>query len=432
MNYNTTIRKQFFSSIKRGTGEAYIIFQNHPKINFSDLIIKGAIKNFAYDEQCEGSRAKYIYGLIKKDKWRLKIIAEVLKNLEIEKEDYYSLDQMCDLAILFYKAGHINAMMSLHKRFDKNGIGGYESCGQDQIIELGGLVGLLKVAEFRGKMLLKNKNDWEDSWIVDEFQRKNKKIDVCYELKMASKINNFIAAYYNSIVQNKINRPRIKKIKRFSYELIKRKIDNNKLFIISGERANELTEDEVRKLANEFLKEKDSKRKESYLRFFSASKFPFDYKPILKIATGRNPRGTRLVEFALKALGQFSNKEIRNFAITRIKNVENPCNYLCLLICNYKKGDNRLLSEIANRSDNYDYVHSIVDEFVNIYKANPTPECKQPLELIYKKMNCGIHRIDIINLLSKNRVLSENIINELQYDSYNPVRKLFRKIKQGE
>ena len=59
------------------------------------------------------------------------------------------------------------------------------------------------------------------------------------------------------------------------------------MYAIRSYYANDLTDVELKKLANDFLKEKDPIHKTSYLRFFAKRKFPMDYQPILKIARGR-------------------------------------------------------------------------------------------------------------------------------------------------
>jgi hypothetical protein len=339
---------------------------------------------------------------------------------------------MCDLAVKFYKAGYIEAKQALFDRFEKNSLNDYVFCGAEQLMTVYGLEGVLKVAEVVGKTLLENPNDWEDSWRIDNFQKSSKSIDVYAGLKNASLKNKFIEAYYNSILENKWTLPNRRKIKRFSYEFVKEKIENNKGYgFLSSERTHELTESEVEKLANDFLAEKDNQKKENYLRLFSSCKYPFDYLPIFRIAKGRNPEKTRLVEHALESLKYFSSDKIRQFALNKIKLRKNPCNYLSLLVSNYKNGDHKLLTEIANRSDNYDFIHSIVYGFIAIYKANSTSECKEPLEAVYYKMNCGIHREDIVKILIDNHILSDKIFKELEFDSYDGVRKLHRQNKNS-
>ena len=60
---NIDLKRMFRSSIRRGTGEAYLLINKYPGINFSNEIIKACAKNFAYDGQCESSRAPYLFNL---------------------------------------------------------------------------------------------------------------------------------------------------------------------------------------------------------------------------------------------------------------------------------------------------------------------------------------------------------------------------------
>lgn len=432
MNDTANIRRQFFDSLKRGTGEAYFILKDNPTIDFSDLIINGASNNYAYDRQSEDSRAFYINELIKKAKQKDKIINAVLKELQKQKDDFYNLDQMCDLAVYFYKNGRKEAADSLRKRFDKNSNKNYQFCGQEQLIEIDGLLGLLKVAKIVGEILYNDKDDNEYCWRVDAFQKKNKSIDVYSELEKAGKKNKYIKAYLTAILKDKNTKTkRHTKIKRWSYELVKEKIDLNKFRMLSEERANELTAEEVKKLADEFIATKNKVKQEQYLRFFAYRKFPYDYKLLLKFASGKNSKGTRLVYHSVNALKFFKGSDIREFALMKIRNQKDPSAYLNLLVSNYKKDDNKLLFDIAKKSGDYDYIHNIVFGFIGIYQANSTKECKQPLEIIYNKMNCGLHRKDIVNLLGENGVLSDKIFKELQFDSNDEVRKLYRQKKNA-
>ena len=423
------IKELFFNSLKRGTGEAYLILKNNPSVDFSTQIIKGATKNCAYDPQSEGSRANYIYRLIQKSKQKEKIIKAVLNKLQTKTNDYWSFDQMFDLAVLFYKGGYLKNKSLLYSYFENNYLEHSEFFGAEQLIAVDGVQGVLKIAEIIGKTIYENPENWADSYMIDEFKKRNKAIDIYAELEKSSITNQYIKSYYNSILENKWKVSRIRKIKRFSYELVKESIQNRRFGILQSSRNNELTDIEVVKLASEFLSEKDNQLKERYLRFFSSRKFPFDYKPIFQIASGKNPKKTRLVEFAVEALKYFSSDEIRQLALDKFKTEKNPCNYLCLLVGNYQKGDDKLLTEITNRSDNYVFIHSLVWGYIKIYEANPTEECKEPLERIYNKMNCGLHRADIVKILIDNNVLSDKIFKELEFDSYDEVRKLYRKKK---
>lgn len=48
-----------------------------------------------------------------------------------------------------------------------------------------------------------------------------------------------------------------------------------------------------------------------------------------------------------------------------------------------------------------------------------------PLVSLYNKLNCGLCRFSIIEILYKNEVLPENILEEMEYDSDSDTRELF-------
>ena len=74
MTNNKTIKQRFQSSIRRGTGEAHLIMQQNPTVDFSTDIIKASLTNYAYDGQSEGSRDLYLSELIALSKQHDKIL----------------------------------------------------------------------------------------------------------------------------------------------------------------------------------------------------------------------------------------------------------------------------------------------------------------------------------------------------------------------
>lgn len=425
------IKEQFFKSLVRGTGEACLLMQRHPHIDFSALILKGAIRNYALDQQAEGSRAHYIYQLVKKSRQRQQLTKRILDKLKSEKKDDHGLHQLSDLAVFFHKEGNHEALKSLYRRIEKNNLPGYEAACESQLVEIDGMQGMLKVAEVKGKWLMSDEGHYEDSWRADELQRKNKSINVYAELEKAGKENEFIAAYYRAIIAHKWKKLKRRKTRiKFSYEDVMQAMQDKRFRYISKPRADDLTEMEVRQLADEFLSEKNMAKKVNFLRFFRNRKFPYGIEPILKIAQGRVLHKNRALEHACESLRYFTDERIRNLALHKIKATKYPSIYLNLLVSNYNEGDDILLKELVDGATNFDAVHSLVYGFIEIYEANPTPACKTPLEAIYDRMNCGLHRLDILNILHQNGVLSIKIFKEIRYDCNEDIRALYRKIKK--
>ncbi len=135
---------------------------------------------------------------------------------------------------------------------------------------------------------------------------------------------------------------------------------------------------------------------------------------------------------ACDALMYFSDERIRQLAMDKLKSTKKPSIYLDLLVNNYKIGDDALLTDLVEKTDGYDAIHHLVFGLVDIYNANPSPLCKAPLEAIYHKMNCGLHRGTILKIMYENNVLSDKIFQEMQYDSDDDARALYRKIKKAK
>lgn len=95
------IEIQFQNSIRRGTGEAYLIISTYTEIDFSRYIIEASIYNWANDGQCESSRAPYLYKIIEKSLNQETIRTAILDTLMSENEFTCNLAQLFDLARIY-------------------------------------------------------------------------------------------------------------------------------------------------------------------------------------------------------------------------------------------------------------------------------------------------------------------------------------------
>ncbi|MBN2435771.1 MAG: hypothetical protein JXK07_10950 [Spirochaetes bacterium] len=236
------IRQRFRQSLRCGTGEAYYILKKNRGIDFSKDIEKAALTNYAYDPQCEGSRAFYISQLIELSGRKEHLVEAVIKALVKEREDTWNLQQLFGLAKIFAEQGNTKAKQAIYKRFKKRAIK-YSGClGEQEILELDGIEGLKHIAEVRGKILTKKPEEWEDSFLVDDFQKKNPKIKVYAELKKAAAKNPFIKKYLNTITKHKWSRSeRPKRPNKFNYEFVKERIDGGSKYPVLPGMARRLT-----------------------------------------------------------------------------------------------------------------------------------------------------------------------------------------------
>lgn len=190
---------------------------------------------------------------------------------------------------------------------------------------------------------------------------------------------------------------------------------------ISWQRIKMLDSSQIDQIAQRLLTEKNTANKEKLLRVFRKHKFPFGCDLILKFAKRR--KFDDLKEHALRALIYFKDDRVREFALANLPRTITPDFYTDLLILNYHRDDHRLLSDIARKFTNEHIIHSITGSYIKIYEKNRTANCKEPLEILYSKLTCGVCRYKLVKILYDNNALSEAINNELKYDSYKETRK---------
>jgi hypothetical protein len=416
------IKRQFLHSLKRGTGEAYLIAKRNPKIDFSNQIIKGVLNIYAYDPQCEGDRAKYIFDIISISKQKDKIRKAVLKGLATEQNDTWNLTHLFALAKLYAQQNDTEVKEAIYERFLNNPIKGSDWIGAYEILHLDGLHGLFYVADKFGKYIEQNPDNWQDDWIIRRFQEERKSIKVAEELKKKAKTNKFIRIYLDNIKRTITNQEK-HKTKPSKHKDVIDEVLNSKPRI-SFVRKRGLTETEVNKIARHLIIETDQSAIEKLLNIFDFHKFPYDSEIILKFANQKRTGKNRIVENAIKALKYLEGKDVRNFALDRIQNSKSPMEYLNILVSNYKSGDFKILSEIAAKTNNEHKIEQLAGIYTDIFTANKTKYCKQPLEILYSKMNCAIHRKGIVEILKDNKVLSNKIKQEIKFDCDLETRKL--------
>ncbi|MCE1164059.1 MAG: hypothetical protein LWX07_01500 [Bacteroidetes bacterium] len=422
------LKSKFFDSLKRGTGEAIIIAKNNPAIDFSNYIIKGALRDYSYNAQTEGVRSKYVFDLINLSKDRGKIRNAVIKNLLSTRKEFWSLLQLFELAKMFAEQGDKEARHAIYKRFLSKTISGGDWVGYREILDLDGLNGLFFIAEKYGKLIAKEPDYTDDGMIVNQFSKENPDIEVFKLLKNAAKTNKFIRFYLETLGKSKIKKGIKKNIPR--YKDIVDEISKIPGYF-SPRRIRELKINELKKIAKELIHEKDLQKIEKYLYVFKYRKFPLDNEFIFRLAKQRVTSKNRIKEFATDALVSLKSDKIRKFALERMVKTRKPEIFTRILVSNFKRGDGKILAEILNKVKEPDKIHALGSSYFEIFKSNPTKECKKPFEILYNRLTCGACRYDIVKLLIKNNVLSVKIKNEIKYDSYEETRMLSKSLLRG-
>ncbi|MDB5147217.1 MAG: hypothetical protein JWQ57_1237 [Mucilaginibacter sp.] len=417
------IKQKFKSAIRRGTGEAHLLLQSHPGIDFSGEIIKACIKNFSYDGQCEGSRGMYLFELINLSGKNDKIRKAILKGLLKPQKDTWTLTQLFDLAKMFAQQGDAEARQAIYDAFVHNPTWGSDWAGTSEIIELDGIEGLKFIAEEFGKRLEKDPEDWQDDDLVNGFQKENPEVDVWAQLDISAEQNRFIKIYTDAVRGNIAkDRERVKPPQPIYKNIVEEALlRQSRAWFFN----RKLKRAELELIAQQLLIERKKSNIEKLLRIFTRHKFPLNQKILFDLACKDPARNRRIVILAIQALNLFKSKNIRRFALEQIAISKQPAFFVELLIENYKKGDHKLLNALIENSNKGIELEHLIIDIAKIYKVNKTHECQEPLEALYNKHTCGMCRKDIVEILKENNVLSERIKNEIRFDCNEGTRKLY-------
>jgi len=413
------IKQKFKSAIRRGTGEAYLLLRSYPKVNFLKEISQACLKNYAYDGQCESSRASYLYELAVLSGNAEQIKPAILNSLALEKEDTWSLVQLFELAKLYTQGGHADAKEAIYKRFMKYPFSSADWAGYPEIIDLDGFDGLKFIASKMGEALQNNPDDWQDDGIIRYFQKENPDIDAWRGLEEAGRENLFIKTYLDNV--RKTGGSRDKPIlEKANYANVVEEVLLTKSRIKLAYR--NWTKKDLTLIAKQLIIEKNKQNQAKLLSIFRNNKFPLNSSFILDITKSKTTPD--ISHSAFNALALLKDTNVRNFAINGILNTTSPQKFTIIFKANYKTGDHEKLAKVVFDTKNEALIELLMVSLIEVYRFNKLKECAIPLEALYNKSNCALHRYHLIKLLIVNGVLSSKIKNELEFDCNNDIRQL--------
>jgi hypothetical protein len=414
------IKRLFLNSLKRGTGEAYLIALANPDIDFTDQIIKGVLNIYAYDGQCEINRARYILDLIDLSNQNEKIRKAVLSGLVSEQKNTWNLTHVFAIAKLYAEKGDDEVKQAMYRRYGAEVIDGSDWVGETEILELDGLSGLYHISETVGKSLANDPSKWTDDSLIRQFDELYPSQDALAKLDLVATQNEHIRIYVEHVRRYQLNEAKDSSLDRNSESILDWILTRTDLIPYRTRR--NISIDNLIAIAKLLVLETRKAKLERLLDIFELNKFPLDPHIILSFAQNHKDKG--IARKATRALKHLKSDEIRQFAIDGIRRNKNPFDFIEIFVSNYSSGDEALLSEFANKTNNLDQVEQLAYIYTKIFEAYKTPECRVPLEILYSKSNCALHRHIIIKILIENNVLSDALRNEIRFDCDLDTRKL--------
>jgi hypothetical protein len=418
--------EEFRQAINNGLGRTVLHIRTHSWKPYAEAIEYVCLHNTAYDPQCEGSRAEYVYEIVRltgEPERFAKIVAEGLLNAL----EYWEVAHLFDMAALFAKDGYGGVREAMLKKFGwdeerKDFLGG------EQIVSVDGEKGLLLVAERIGMWMEGHPEYWvDDSLLKGEAEGWGER--VLAEGAMTS-VN--VQRYREGMAKYKAEagrRGRTPEYRNWSYAELRERI------VVEGGKVprgwlfgwgQHASEEAVREAAADLLKEKDGERLVAYLRIFNRRRFPLDHGRLIQIARGVD--GEAAIA-SCRALRHLKDESVRELAIEMMDAGRGVGDAVEMLVLNYVGGDEQRIEKLLAAQGNDEDFHWCGHAALHLFEANVEAEAVGTMMLMYERGRCSNCRTGAVRVLMGRGVIPEWMVEECLFDSSEEVRDAAREYR---
>ena len=440
--------KNFKQALRRGLGSAIIELKtNENRLKYRDIIKYYCLRDISYDWQSEGSKGNYLYSAIcalgEKDYFEQIIIDKFLSQCQDKL-----FCQLKDILLCYIYDGSRSARTALFEKYDyfaaKNGKltksftidvdeGFQWECLVVDLIDLTGFAIFKRYAVDIGNILPKNPNKRNNlyyNWFIFSAENKfgKEKIRVFFDneynkSETIKALVDTIKAEELSREQNKQEKIDLKIVLETAKESVSAEYPFGKMFKCRRRFMKNATESEIMDLVNAVICEKDETVKASLLVMFRDTPFPLGITPLIEYAQSDNKY---LSETAIDCLEEFKDKRIHDLAMQLLKTKGLDSFALDLLRKNYKKSDDNVIYALLKKSTSIP--HYVQMSIQSIYRHHRSANAFPSLYLVYQKGECSFCRNGIVEAMNHCGVLSDEILEECLYDSYNKTRRFAKRI----
>lgn len=424
----TAPRSQFKKLIQQGRGSACELLKKYPA-DFADIILLHSLKNCAYDPQAEGSRAEYLYRLIRLSLHQVNLEERIIKALRscVKRKKRYDWneEQLFNLAKQMALHVHPEAREAMYMAFKANEFN-HDNFGALEIIQLDGMDGLRFIASVIGGWLTHDPERWESDWLItytsEQFQ-----CDAEKELEKSSDPQ--VKVYLDAVLKHRQNLQEKASVTdtEITYPQIRSLIeefDRKKHWGFIRYWAKKLPSALLEQLAADLLVENDERKLIGYSGFFQAREMPaIMIDRCIELAHSEHE------DLALAVLGALKNvtlETLNGLAKESFGTLALQHSALGLLIQNYRVGDADFILALLNREMDEDAFHSLGHEVLKVYENNKMDECQRPLLKVYEETLCSTCRSKCIKLLIETKTIPQWVLKEASDDSLEETRVIIR------
>jgi len=443
--------RAFSKKLRRGLGSAIIELKENPShAQYLDIVLRYCLRDIAYDTQVEGTKGYYLYTAIQTFDNPEVFLNKIAK--KFEGRHYWRLsEQLYDILCCFSNDGYKTADEALEKKYSDLKkrlplMRNYDLslCEREQFESLmirkldSGFKSFKQCIHDIGEMIIKCGNCnclCCDSFFADakdKFgeRRINDFIDRIYEKSEAIKllidtqkeVGLSHREYQSNLLAETLT---VDILLQYAREAAKNENPRSKMPRLQHLFAKKASDAELLELAHTVLREDDETVKALLLMMFWRKPFPLDIAPLIEYTKSNNEL---LSEIAIDKMGYVKDRRIHDLAIHLLAEKGLDSLALGLLKRNYLKTDDDIIHKLIKKTSSIpQYIQrDIVDIYTNHRSTNALPI----LLHVYNKGYCTHCRYGIVRAMNDCKVLSDGIIEECLYDSYEDTRKMAKRIKK--
>lgn len=466
---------EFRDALAKGMGRAVRHVHESSADATCTILLDACVHCKAYDTQCEGFRADWLYRLIEMtgepDFYRTKIIEAIPTSRDVNSYDFW---QLYHLLKEFALRGDVECRKILYREFDllvdDDNIG-----GAGDLVDLDGIPGLLHVLEIAGRRI-RNGGDiwWEVSYLIEEVEKKYNQEKVKAIIETEASRNEFVRTYCEqkgqtqsrndfgiSVVDDRVADvlshapPQIEVAKRpineWIADILADNFDDEKIrtatedsivgilrhrhrLFLSGR--SSLSDEEIETIWPVLLSEETPYRLFCLLNAFTPSRRIRLPRFDPKILTLVDSPHLFLSWKATQALAHLSDESIRLKALELLQAVPEKHNWYNgfeLILSSFRPEDENVIAVAlqTHRFPHEGYLHGVGLDIINLAEKYPEVAFRESLLWYYEQTPCSLCRHSIVEELNKRRLVTKEIWEECLDDCNDELRELAQNEQTG-
>lgn len=442
-------KTEFKQAMMCGLGRCIIELQSTADAKkYFDFVMWGCTHNFAYDTQCEGTRAWYVWQMTKCFKERKIFVNAVIERMEnYHSNGSWLFSHYCDLLYLFAQDGFEEAKAALCKKYSVM----YQQLLETKrlshsifplrddfeslcvLLSSDSLDSYIHITEDIGNLFLQTQlfDGYDFDWMFEHakltFGAKRTMNRLNSESHSTPAISAYVKEKQRCAKEFEENKKKQKETESLDIESF---LNSDDILVLGiARRFLQKGKSQVgERLAKIVLDEPNPERKAKILRSFAAKRewcrWPLSPEPLIELAKSGQEN---LSYVAMQVLENIRDEAVRKFALELLKSGIQDDDAINLLAQNYQKCDHDVfvnkVKSLLVTTDGESGWHGAFMSVQDMFDKDGVKDApKELLRHLYDHSLCSSCRFHTLRIMGQRRMITDDIWAECKYDTNDDIR----------